>query len=192
MQPDYHAEIRSIARQAWLLCKAYQPNFSNFHPKYTLAYIAAQLAQNQAFHSARQAPETARLIMTGLISLLADANYIFHNNEPVGKLFTLHNLLASQQNNNASMRGIVADAATGKPIANATVSIAGSITKTSITGRYLLTNLQAGIFNMTIRADGYAGVVLGSIEIKTGAAYRINIDLEHTATHQPVKASLNC
>lgn len=60
----------------------------------------------------------------------------------------------------ATLRGEVVDAATGQPIAGATITAAAQTATTDATGHFTLAGLGAGALSATVSAQGYTGATL--------------------------------
>ncbi len=78
-----------------------------------------------------------------------------------------------------TVAGIVVDAEQGNPLVGATVAIVGTTqgTAADLEGRYRLTNLDPGAYDVRFSYTGYQAKTVEGISVEAGATTRLDIDL---------------
>ncbi|WP_353132153.1 carboxypeptidase-like regulatory domain-containing protein, partial [Pseudopedobacter sp.] len=95
-------------------------------------------------------------------------------------LFT-SNLIFAQT---AKITGKVVDKANGETLIGLAVGIEGTTkgTLTDVEGRFSLTGLAAGKYNLTFRYLGYQPKTITAVEVKAGQVTTVDVQLEQSAT----------
>jgi N-acetylneuraminic acid mutarotase len=99
---------------------------------------------------------------------------------PTG-LGTPNGLAAFRPGPHATLSGTVTDAATGRPVAGASVTLGAYHTTTGSTGEYQLV-VPAGSYPLSVTAFGYADQNLGDVDLPDGASPTRNVALTPVPT----------
>ncbi|ADY54324.1 TonB-dependent receptor [Pseudopedobacter saltans DSM 12145] len=85
---------------------------------------------------------------------------------------------------NAKITGKVVDKANGETLIGLAVGIEGSTkgTLTDVEGRFTLTGLTAGKYNLTFRYLGYQAKTITAVEVKAGQVTTLDVQMEQSAT----------
>jgi hypothetical protein len=108
-----------------------------------------------------------------LMTMLLDGQEIFKRNDAVRKQFTFSELLyLASGAGTAGIKGYITDTATLFAIEGVHISIFGSkrTAETDNEGRYEISQLAAGVYNLTFVKKGYATVTLDGFEVKVGTS----------------------
>jgi uncharacterized membrane protein len=93
----------------------------------------------------------------------------------------------SKVRNVGQIMGRVVDDKTGRPIPYATVSVAGRNVRTDLSGNYLITNLEAGKYRLSARAQGFESADK-NLEIKPGSPqhqdFKLRLIEDESRNHQ--------
>lgn len=86
-----------------------------------------------------------------------------------------------------SIRGVVTDKSTGKPLLNVNVSILGTSlgAASDKDGQFVIKNVPAGVYTIQLSSVGYKTVTLSNIKLIQGETTRIDIELQPTVLETP-------
>jgi hypothetical protein len=83
--------------------------------------------------------------------------------------------------NYATLTGTVTDAATGAPIAGATVTVLTVLTSTTTaTGTYTIANVPSGQLDGSVSAPNYVGQTIAGTSLAAGERRTLNFQLQHS------------
>ncbi len=115
------------------------------------------------------------------MGVVSDAQKVFRNDVNLAQKFTFTALLGQIRGTSAAgVSGKVVIKGTTEVLANATISILllNKSVQTDVEGRFELSPIAAGFYNIKIEAQGYEPFVMENFEIKIGTIRRLNIDME--------------
>jgi hypothetical protein len=162
----------------------------NMPPSFQAAFDADKVAfetKHQAFLDSREQSPIEREkkvkanndIYARLMSMFLDGQEIFKDEDAVLKQYIFDQVLrVVSGTGTAGIRGVATDAVTGLPIAGLTIEIEGT-GKTAITdedGKYMITQVASGKYNLLFSAEGYQAKKQ-THEIIVGTVSTLNITL---------------
>ena len=120
------------------------------------------------------------VVYENLMSMLLDGQYIFDDNVAIKKSFVFADLLYRAKGaGTAGIKGTVTDAITHLPLKNVEVSLLSTVKKgkTDVDGKYEITKVAHGKFNIQVRLEGYQTRVIEQFEILIGTVSTLNVEL---------------
>ena len=143
---------------------------------------AAWLVEKAAASAAGEAKNIAgNELKARLSDMFLDAQTIFQDEKEIAKKFVFDTLLAKvRTGRNASISGKTNNKATEKGVGNITVFIS-SLNLSVVSGedgRFDLSPLPAGTFDIEAKGEGFKTVVIEKRVIKAGVVGRLTIELE--------------
>ncbi len=123
-------------------------------------------------------------IYENLITMLLDGQYIFRKDAATKKLFVFAEMLYKAKGaGTAGIKGTVTDAITHLPLKNVEISLLTTVKKgkTGEDGKYEITRVAHGIFNIEVRLAGYQTRVISEFEILIGTVSTLNVELTPVA-----------
>ena len=122
-----------------------------------------------------------------ILGVLSDAQKVFRNDATKAQKFTFSALLSQIRGTTAAgVSGKVVIKGTTDVLTNATISILSlnKSVQTDIEGRFELSPIAAGFYNIKIDAPDFEPFIMENFEIKIGTIRRLNIEMQAVvATH---------
>ncbi len=118
-------------------------------------------------------------IYAKVINMFLDGQEIFKNEDAVKDQFVFDQVLGVVSGTDAAgFKGVIKDSVTGLPVAGAVLTVKGSAkTATSdADGRYKITGLAAGEYQVTVGAEGYVGQEINQV-VKVGTESNLDISM---------------
>ena len=125
-----------------------------------------------------------------ILGVLSDAQKVFRNDATKAQKFTFSALLSQIRGTTAAgVSGKVVIKGTTDVLTNATISILSlnKSVQTDIEGRFELSPIAAGFYNIKIEAPDFEPFIMENFEIKIGTIRRLNIEMQAVVTLEAVR-----
>ena len=116
-----------------------------------------------------------------LMGVVSDAQKVFRHDAVLAQKFTFSALMGQIRGTTAAgVSGKVLILGTNDVLTNATITIASlnKSVQTDVEGRFELSPIAAGFYNIKIEAPNYEPFMLDNFEIKIGTIRRLNIEMQ--------------
>lgn len=121
------------------------------------------------------------LIYTDLMAMFQDGQHLFKDNESIKQQFIFEKVLQLVSGSGtAGIKGLILSSeAPNNPVTDATISIfeTGEQTTTNQEGRYQISQMAAGTYNLTITAPGFQPQSIAEHPVQIGVMSILNITL---------------
>ncbi len=172
----------------------YLPDFrvvnAEFDAQYALYLEAVKISETVTL----QKNIANNAIYNSVLDMFDDAQTYFKSESTIAEKFVWSTIIAQTKGTKAAgFSGKVTNAITGNPLANVqlTVLMSDKTTLTDAEGRFDLSPLASGLYDITVVLEGYEPVKLTAQEVKIGVIGRLSVEMTVLPATLPVPITVS-
>ncbi len=159
---------------------AFATQFSTLKTQFTTLHLDFLNKRETSETGTQEKIIANNIIYDKLMSMLLDGQYIFRNDPATKKQFVFADLIYKASGaGTAGIKGTVTDAVSQLPLKDVEIRLLLTVKKgkTDEEGKYEITRVAHGEFNIEARLAGYETKIISKFEILVGTVSTVNIEL---------------